>query len=110
MTVRLQALIQSQVLTNALVSYFTSEGRTRIDALTLYNGIGNAAELVTIEWVPSGGAVGAANITTTHNMLPGETFNAFGLIGQTLMPGDKIYAKGAAGSLVNIFASGTVTS
>lgn len=110
MTVAITPLIQSQTLTSAFASYFTASGYTRIDMMTLYNPVGNAAELVTIEWVPSGGATGTPSQITSHNCLGGETFVVYGLIGHTLAPGDKIYAKGAAGGLVNLFASGTVTS
>ena len=84
MSVTITPLIQSQQIASALTSYFTASGNTRIDAMTLYNPIGNAAELVTIEWVPSGGSTGAASKITTHNCLAGETFNVYGLIGQTL--------------------------
>ena len=110
MSVTIQPLIQSQQIANAFTAYFTAAGYTRVDAMTLYNPRGNAAELVTIEWVPSGGATGAASIIVEQNCLAGVPYNVFALIGQTLAPGDKIYAKGAAGNLVNLFASGTVTS
>ena len=111
MSVTIQPLIQSEVLTNALVTYFTAKGNTRVDAMTLYNPVGNAAEVVTVYWVPSGGtASDAKNEIANHNCLPGEAFNVFGIIGHTLNPGDSIAAIGTAGSLVNLFASGTVTS
>ncbi len=110
MSVIIQPLIQSVTLTSSLVSEFTASGNTRIDAMTLYNPRGNPAELVTIEWVPSGGSTGGGNIITEQNCLPGIPYVVFAFIGQAMAPGDKIYAKGAAGSLVNMFASGTVTS
>lgn len=110
MSVTIQPLIQSQTLTNAFANYFTAGGYTRVDAMTLYNPVGNAAEVVTIEWVPSGGATGTPSMIASHNCLPGESFMVYAMIGQTLAPGDRIYAKGAAGGLVNLFASGTVTS
>lgn len=110
MSVTIQPLIQSQTLTNAFVNLFTASGYTRIDAMTLFNPVGNAAEVVTIEWVPNGGSPATASMISSHNCLGGETFVVYGMIGQTLAPGDKIYAKGAAGSLVNLFASGTVSS
>lgn len=110
MAVQIAPLIQSQVLTSGFVVYFTASGFTRIDAMTLYNPVGNAAALVTLAWVPSGGSIATANQITSHNMLPGETFIPFGFIGQTLAAGDKIYAEAATGALVNLFASGTIQS
>lgn len=110
MSVTILPLIQSATITSAMASYWAASGYTRIDALTLYNPIGNAAELVNIEWVPAGGSAGTGNRISSHNCLPGETFSVYGLIGQTFAPGDKLYAQGATGGLVNMFASGTVTS
>lgn len=94
--------------TNTLV--FTASANTRLDAVTLYNPIGNAACLVTLSIVPVGGSPTAPDQITSHNCLAGETYPAFGLIGQSLRAGDMIYALAATAGLVNLFASGLITS
>lgn len=94
--------------TNTLV--FTATAKTRLDAVTLYNPIGNAACLVTLSIVTAGGSPGTPNQITSHNCLAGETYLVFGMIGQSLGVGDMIYAQAATASLVNLFASGLITS
>lgn len=94
--------------TNTLV--FTASAKTRLDAVTLYNPIGNAACLVTLSIVPAGGSAAAPDQITSHNCLPGETFPVFGMIGQSLAIGDMIYALAGTAALVNLFASGLITS
>lgn len=110
MAVSIASLIESQVLTNAMALYFTASGATRVDAMALFNPAGNAASVVTVAWVPKNGAIGVPNQIQSHNMQPGETFVPFGFIGQVLMPGDMIYAMADTNGLVNLFASGTISS
>lgn len=110
MAVNIQPLIQSQVLSSVLTQVFLAAAPTRIDAMTLFNPVGNAAETVTLEWVPRGGAVGAANIIASYILLGGGSASVFEMTGQVLAAGDMIYAKGATGALVNLFASGTVAT
>jgi hypothetical protein len=110
MTVNIQPLIQSHTLSNAYVSLFTASAPTRIDAVTLFNPTGNASETVTIEWVPTGGSTGAGNLIASYTLLGGNSATVYELIGQVMAAGDQIYAKGATGALVNMFASGTVVT
>lgn len=110
MAVQITPLFTSQVITNAWASYYTALAPTRIDAMALYNGPPNAIEFCQIAWVPSGGAIGNANIIQGTQVFPNQTWIPFGFVGQTLGTGDMIYALGTAGGLVNFFASGTVSS
>lgn len=109
MAVTIQPLIQSQTLANSLAVYFTASAATRIDAMTLMNA-GAATETVTIQWVPSGGAAATANIIAKITLLAGQSASVYQFIGQTMAAGDKIEALGATGGLVNLFASGTVST
>lgn len=110
MSASIEPLIQAVQVPNANTSMFTAFGNTRIDAVTLYNPIGNAAVLVTLSIVPAGDTPGAGDQAWSQNCLPGVTYSATGLIGQALGPGDQIYAVAAVAALVNLFASGLVTS
>jgi len=104
------SLIQALQVPAVNTSVFTAQAATRIDAMTLYNPVGNAACLVTLSIVAGSGGAGTANQISSHNCLPGETYSVFGLIGQSLAIGDQIYALAATAGLVNLLASGLRTS
>ena len=113
MAVNIQPLIQSQVIGSTLAAVFTAVAATRIDAMTLFNPIGNATETITLEWVPHGGATGNANMIASYTLLGtsgGNSATVYELIGQVMGAGDMLYAKGATGALVNLFASGTIST
>lgn len=110
MAVTIQTLVAPQAVPNVSTLLFTATSPTSIDALTLYNPAANAACKVTLNWVPTAGSVANSNMTIEHTMQPGESYPVFGLIGQVMSTGDKLYAIAATTNLVNIFASGTVTS
>lgn len=110
MAVTIQPLIEPQAIPNVSSLLFTAIGNTSIDALTLYNPLANAACKVTLNWVASGNSVANPNIVIEHIMQPGESYPVYGLIGQVMAAGDKLYAIAATTLLVNIFASGTVST
>ena len=94
--------------TNTLV--FTATTRTRIDAATLYNPVGNATTLVTLSILPVGGSITAVDQIGSYNCMAGIPVIAFAMIGQSLNIGDAIYAQAGTASLVNLFVSGLETT
>jgi hypothetical protein len=103
-------LVQAVQVAGAWTQVFDAAALTRLDAVTLYNPIGNAACLVTLAIVPSGGSILTPNQITSQNMLAGVTWNPSGLIGQSLNIGDTIWALAGTAGLVNLFIAGTQSS
>lgn len=106
MSFKIQPLFEPTQLTNAIATYYTAAVRTRIDKLTLYNTSSTLSITATVYWVPSGGAAGTSNINTIHTLLPNETYDIFGLIGQTLGIGDLLAAVGSTTAVLNFQGSG----
>lgn len=94
-------------LTNAQATYFTATVRTRIEAFNLTNTSDATPYTVNVNWVPSGGAAGAANLVVNDRiLLPGESWSVYPLIGQTLAIGDFISMIASTTLVVNAQASG----
>lgn len=110
MAVTFSPLIQAVQIAGAWTQYYAAAALTRLDAVTLYNPIGNAATLVTLAIVSAGGTILTPNQITSQNMLAGVTWNPPGLIGQALHIGDSLWAMAGAPSLVNLWVTGTLSS
>lgn len=92
----------------AAAVYYTVPVNTvsTISAMSITNTTGSA-RTVTVHLVPSAGVAGAANaVCSARTVSPGETFNVFGAIGQTLAAGGTIQALADAAAALTIVASG----
>lgn len=97
----------SQLTTGAVV-YYTAPVNTvsTISAMSVTNTTGTA-RTVTVYLVPSGGTADATNVVcSARTVSPGETFNVFGAIGQTLAAGGTIQALADAATALALVASG----
>lgn len=109
MTAPVLSIIPTQQLPNSATKLYTSPLNTvtRIDSLSCIN-TDTSVHTVTIHIVASGGAAGAANLTTSAQaLLPGQTWNSPNEYGKYLNPGDSIWAQADTASVVNIIAGGT---
>src|ERR1700689_2692924 len=100
-------IVNSVVLTGSAAVLYTSPigTWTQIMALTAAN-IDTATHVATFYIVPSGGSAGTTNISTdAQAILPGANYNGRNEYGQVLNPGDALWGKADAGSVVNVFAS-----
>lgn len=102
MTTTSKPLITAQYAANAQTTYYTAGAgvRTILDKFTAYNGTAGAVSL-TVNLVPSGGAVAAANVQVVKSVAGGETYTFPEIVGHVLEPGGLISTlAGAATSLV----------
>ena len=100
--------ISGSQLTTGAVTYYTAPINTvsTISAMSVTNTTGTA-RTVSVHLVPSGGSAGATNIVCSARVVsPGETFNVFGAIGQTLAASGTIQALADAATALTIVASG----
>lgn len=101
-------LINGSQLTIAAAVYYTAPVNTvaTISAMSITNTTGTA-RTVTVHLVPSGGGATASNTVCSARVVsPGETFNVFGAIGQSLAAGGTIQALADAATALTIVASG----
>ena len=101
-------LISGSQLTVAAAVYYTTPVNTvtTISAMSVTNTTGTA-RTVTVHLVPSGGSADATNVVcSARTVSPGETFNVFGAIGQTLAAGGTIQALADAATALALVASG----
>lgn len=100
--------IDGSQLTVAAAVYYTTPVNTvsTISAMSITNTTGTA-RTVTVHLVPNAGAATVANeVCSARVVSPGETFNVFGAIGQTLAAGGTIQALSDAATALTIVASG----
>lgn len=101
-------LINGAQLTTGAVVYYTAPVSTTatISAMSVTNTTGTARTL-TVHLVPAAGAADVTNeVCSARVVSPGETFNVFGAIGQSLAAGGTIQALSDAGAALTIVASG----
>lgn len=110
MSVVLKPLFESTVLTTADATYFTAPVPTQVTKATVTNPTGGAAT-ITINLVPSGGAVATGNVlVSARSVQAGETWDITPLVGVILATGDIISAKASANTTLNFAASGVQIS
>lgn len=111
MAVTPKALIASQQLSNANVTYYTSTNvRTIIDKLTLVNTTAGAVT-ATVDAVDNGGAAGVTErLISARSIAAGETYTCPEVVGHVLNPGDSIQALASANTSITIRMSGREVS
>lgn len=100
--------IDGSQLTAVAATYYTTPVNTisTISAMSVTNTTGTA-RTVTVHLVPNADAASASNsVCSARTVSPGETFNVFGAIGQTLPAGGTIQALADAATALTIVASG----
>lgn len=107
MTVSLKALIPPKQAENTQQTQYTAINcKTLIDKVTATNTSANNVT-ISVNLVPSGGAVGDANLVVKESSIaPGETYTFPELIGQLLLPGGYISTIASASGALSIRASG----
>ena len=99
-------LISAKAAENAQTTQYTSNGvKTIIDKFTARNYSAGAVTL-SINIVPSGGAVASSNLIVQYTLAAGETYTFPELIGHNLNTGDFISTLAGAAGSVSIRASG----
>lgn len=102
-------LIDGKTAENAQTTQYTSpvstSTKTIVDKFTARNYSGAAATL-SINVVPSGGAVGSANLVVSYTLAAGETYIFPEMVGQYLEPGDFISTLASAAGAISIRACG----
>jgi len=107
----LQRLFGPATIAAAATSYFTAIGVTEIRKLTFNNPSSSVAYTISVWIAPSGsGATTVTNMITTRNLQPLEAWDARQIIGHVLNIGDQIFAAASVAGVVNMMASGLVTS
>ena len=110
MAVILQPIIEPQQITNADATYFTATVPTQVLKATVANPTATA-QWISLNWIPSGGGVGAANLVVYQRYIqPSETWDILPIIGHVLAVGDKLSAKCSANTALNLMASGVLVS
>lgn len=100
--------IDGSQLTTGAVVYYTTPVNTvsTISAMSVTNTTGSA-RTVTVHLVPNAGTATASNaVCSARTVSPGETFNVFGAIGQTMAAGGTIQALADAATALSLVASG----
>lgn len=107
MTVTVKNLVASKTVENTQSTQYTATGVTTIiDKFTATN-YNTAAATISVNLVPSGGAVGDSNvITKTKTLQPSEVYTFPELVGQVLNPGDFISTIAGTASSINMRVSG----
>ena len=106
----LQSIIEPQQLTNADATYFTAAVPTQILKATVCNP-NAAAYWINVNWIPSGGSVGATNLVVYQRYIQSsETWDIWPLIGHVLAIGDKLSMKASTTTVLNVMASGIAVS
>lgn len=108
----LQQIVKSVALTGTAALLYTSPAGvwTQIVALTATN-IDASSHTITLNIVPSGGSAGTGNVTTPAlGLLAGTSYNGRNECGQILGPGDALWGAADAPSVVNVFASGLLST
>ena len=104
-------LVDGAQLTIAVATYFTVPDNSllTISAMSVTNTTATARTL-TVHLVPAAGTATPANVVCAARLLaPGETFNVFGAIGQTLPAAGTVQALSDAASALSLLASGYIT-
>jgi len=105
-------IVTAQFAPSAQTTLYTSPVgiTTRIDKLSVTN-TDTVSQTISINLVPSGGSVGASNLTTSvHAILAGDTFNSPNEYGHYLNPGDAISVIASIASKLVIAVGGTQVS
>lgn len=105
-------LVSGSQLTTSAATYYTVPSNTisTISACSLVNTTATA-RTATVYLVPSGGTAGVGNcILSARVISPGESFNVFSAIGQSLPAGATIQALAEAGTAITLIASGYETT
>lgn len=105
-------LVAGSQLTTSAASYYTVPANTvtTISACSLVNTTGTA-RTASVYLVPSGGSASSSNcILSARVISPGESFNVFSAIGQSMPAGATIQALSDAGSAITLVASGYETN
>lgn len=108
MTIKVSRLVPGSQLTNANVTYYTTPANTSavVKRAVFCNTTGTAAT-ITVNVVPSAGAVSAANeVIAALSIAAGVTYVSPELAGMTLGPGDTIQAQSGTGAAITFIASG----
>lgn len=96
-------LVQPQAMIATTKTYYTATMRTRIDKATFTNTDGASAHTVSNYLVPSGGtASSGTQISVTHSLAPGETWNCPDLVGQILEAGGTFQSTGATSITISL--------
>ena len=107
MAVSPKALITSQQITNAAVTYYTSTNIvTIVDSFKLVNTTGGAVTAT----VSIGANAASTQMIAARSLAAGETYNCPEMVGQILNSGELIQALASAGSSITIRASGRTVS
>jgi hypothetical protein len=109
MTSPVTEIIPAQYAPNAQTTLYVSGTgvTTRIDKLSVTN-TDTVAQTISINLVPSGGAAGGSNLSTSaQSILPGQTWNSPNEYGHYLRPGDFISVLASVASKLVIYAGGT---
>lgn len=111
MAVTPTAIIASKYAEGAQTTNYTSTGvKTIIDKFTLTN-VFTGVYTVSVNLVPSGVAVSAANlILDTKTLQPNETYTCPELVGHVLEAGDFISLVASVNNVVTVRASGRVVT
>ena len=112
MTIVAKRLVEGVELTNADVTQYTSPALTKtvIKAANVVNRTAGAVS-ITVNLVPSGGAVANANLVISALSIPaGQSYQCPELINQVLEAGDFLSAKASAGASLDFTASGVQIS
>lgn len=106
MTTTVTVLIEAKQAEAAQTTQYTSTNcKTAIDKFTAYNGSG-ANVTLTVNLVAPSGAAGAANITSSKIIPPGQEWPFPAIVGHTLENGGVISTIASAAGAVVIRASG----
>lgn len=100
MTVTSKPLVTANYAAAADTTEYTATGvRTIIDKCTAYNSdVG--AQTLTVNLVPSGGAVAATNIVVLKSLAAGETYTFPEIVGHVLESGGFISMKGSVANKI----------
>ena len=111
MTVSAQNIIPATPITDALVTYYTSEGvKTIIDKITIANPTNATTVFIDMYIVEDGGAANDTNILIKEQpVFPNETFTFPAVVGHTMKAGDILVVKGTNNQAV-LRASGRLIS
>lgn len=97
MTTSVAALVETGYAAAVETAVYTAPSLVIIDRISAY---GAALGTLTLRIVPAGGTAGASNTLAVKALAAGEAYSFPELVGQVLMPGDKISELASAASAV----------
>lgn len=111
MTIQPKNLVSSQQITNVNAQYYSANNvYTIIDDAQIVNTSASAV-LVTVYLVNSGGGADSTSAMIYERAIAsGETYSAIGIIGETLNPGQSIWAKASDNTSITFRVSGREVS